>query len=396
MKLTDVEALHAAGLITAEQRQQIIAHFKLEEEQGKLLAILAILGGVLVAAGIMLLIANNWDAIPGPVKIATGLALMLGAHAGAWTLGRRGLPKSAAALHLGGAGLFLGNIALVGQVYHLSSRPANAFLLWWAGIAALPWVLRSKSLHLLALLAFTTWFGVESFDRESWFWFFDGPFSYGLFALLGLNYLGLGLWLQRSRFPEFGPPTEKLGLLAFHAFTFPLTLGWYYGYGESSPRGLWLQAALAAMGLGLTVSALLLGMGGLPRPWRWVWSLALMGVVTVLLAGWFIVRTTAYQPEAPGYGWLAFGVLFVFCFVQIQAGLLMRSVFYVNVAMTFIVFHLIRAYVGLFGSMGTTGLMLVVGGVFLIGTGICLERKRRTLIRRIHTPDASPFPAVTP
>ena len=390
MKLADVETLHAIGLITAEQRQQIIEHFKLEEEHGKLLVILSILGAVLVTAGVILLISSNWDAIPGSVKLAAALVLMLGAHAGGWFLAQRGSPKSAAALHLAGAGLFLGNIALVGQIYHLSSRPANAFLLWWAGIAVLPWILRSKALHVLALLAFGTWFGVETFDRNSWFWFFDGLFATGLFALFGLNYVGLGLWLRRSRFPEFGPPTEKLGLLAFHVCTLPLSWEWYYGHGEHSARGLALLVALAVTGLGLTVTALLRGAGGLPRQWRWVWSLALAGVTALVVAGWFFVRTSHDEAEPFSYQWLAFAALFGFCLLQIQAGLLLRSAFYVNLAMTFIVFHLIRAYVGLFGSMATTGLMLVLGGAFLIGVGIYLERKRRTFMRRIRDPAATP------
>jgi uncharacterized membrane protein len=72
---------------------------------------------------------------------------MLGAHGGGWYLREVNgqYRKNGEALHLVGSGLFLGNIALIGQMYHLSARPPNAFLLWWAGIAALPWLLRSKA-----------------------------------------------------------------------------------------------------------------------------------------------------------------------------------------------------------------------------------------------------------
>src|ERR1035437_5524644 len=80
MKPTDIEKIHEAGLITAEQRDKIIAHFNLKEDSNRFLVIVSFLGAVLVATGIILLIAANWADIPRGVKIAAGLALMLGAH----------------------------------------------------------------------------------------------------------------------------------------------------------------------------------------------------------------------------------------------------------------------------------------------------------------------------
>jgi uncharacterized membrane protein len=171
MKYADIQKLHEAGLITDEQRQNIIAHYDLKEEGGKFLAIVSMIGAVLITAGIILLISANWNAIPRGLKIAMGVALMLGAHGAGWWLrevhGK--YRKTGEALHLVGAGLFLANIALLGQIYNLSSRLPNAFLLWWAGLAALPWILRSKALHILSLLAFGLWFGLEVNERSSWF-----------------------------------------------------------------------------------------------------------------------------------------------------------------------------------------------------------------------------------
>ena len=94
MKLSDVDAIHKAGLITEDQRRAIVAHFELDRESNKLLAILSVIGAVLVSAGIILLISSNWDAIPRLVKLAGGLALLGGAHAGGWFVGRDG-PASA-------------------------------------------------------------------------------------------------------------------------------------------------------------------------------------------------------------------------------------------------------------------------------------------------------------
>src|ERR1039457_3651533 len=146
MKTTDIQKLHEAGLITAEQRDKIIAHLGLKDEGSKFLVIISFIGAVMIAAGIVLLISAHWDEIPRGVKIAVGLALMLGAHGGGWWLRgggdasspensatgasqpRGSYPKTGEALHFAGSLLFLANIALVGQIYHLSSRPGNAFL----------------------------------------------------------------------------------------------------------------------------------------------------------------------------------------------------------------------------------------------------------------------------
>ena len=60
----------------------------------------------------------------------------VGAHygLGAWLSRSDRHPALSEVCHLLGSGMFLANIALIGQVYHLSSRPPNAILLWLAGI----------------------------------------------------------------------------------------------------------------------------------------------------------------------------------------------------------------------------------------------------------------------
>ena len=224
MKHADIQKLYDAGLITGEQRQKIIEHYQLKEDGGgKFLAIVSIIGAVLITAGIVLLISAHWNKIPRGVKIGTGIALMLGAHAGGWWLREMHghYRKTGEALHLIGSGLFLANIALLGQIYNLVSRAPNALLLWWAGIAALPWLLRSKAQHVLLLLAFGTWFGLEVNERGGWIYCNDDR-QILLYALLGLIYLGGGYYLRATSFSQFAKPTEKLGLLTFLIFVFPL------------------------------------------------------------------------------------------------------------------------------------------------------------------------------
>jgi uncharacterized membrane protein len=75
--------------------------------------------------------------------------------------------------------------------------------------------------------------------------------------------------------------------------------------------------------------------------------------------------------------------IFIFCLLQVQVGVQLRSRFLVNLGVTFIALDILAIYLGLFGSMALTGMMFIVSGVFLILFGIFLERKRRALMKQI-------------
>ena len=386
MKTTDIEKIHEAGLITAEQRENIIAHFGLKEDGNRFLVIVSFIGAVLVAAGIALLIGAHWDEIPRGVKLFTGLALMLGAHGAGWWLRdvRRDYLKTGEALHFAGSLLFLANIALVGQIYHLSSRPANAFLLWWLGITALPWLLRSVAQFALLLLGFGIWFGVEINDPTSLIRF-DDERQVLVYALLGLMFTGLGFLLRRGSNKMFSTVAERFGLLGFAIFSYPLTwsgfLSWGYRHEEFNH---WILPTLGA------AAALLVALGcrnliALPQQWRVTWGASLAGAAALLV-------TANFVPQQGEWHWfgnmtplntVAAIAIFIFCLLQVQVGVQKRSRFLVNLGVTFIALDIIATYIGLFGSMAFTGLMFVISGVFLIIFAVFLEKKRCRLMKQI-------------
>jgi len=387
MKTTDIEKIHEAGLITGEQRQKIIEHFNLKEDSSNnFLAIVSFIGAVLVAAGIALLIGAHWNEIPRGVKLFSGLALMLGAHGLGWWLRdiRKDYPKTGEALHFAGSLLFLGNIALVGQIYHLSSRPANAFLLWWLGIAALPWLLRSAAQFALLLLAIGIWFGVEINDATSLLRF-DDEQQVLVYALLGLVFTGFGFLLRRSANKDFSTVAETLGLMAFLFFSYPLTwagfLTWGYRHEELNH---WLLPALG------TLAALLIALGcrnltSLPSQWRATWGATLAGAAALLVAAHFVPQQNEWHwfGHMTPLNTVAAVAIFIYGLLQVQVGVQERSRFFVNLAVIFIALDLIAIYLGLFGSMAFTGLMFIVSGVFLISFAVFLEKKRRALMNQI-------------
>jgi uncharacterized membrane protein len=405
MKTTDIEKIHGAGLISAEQRDKIIAHFGLKEDGGKFLVIVSFIGAVLVAAGIALLISAHWNEIPRGVKIAAGLALMLGAHAGGWWLHQGGgdapsparsatgasqprgnYPNTGEALHFAGSLLFLGNIALIGQIYNIVSRPPNTFLLWWIGIAALPWLLRSAAQFALLLLAIGIWFGVEINDATSLIRF-DDEQQVLAYALLGLVFTGFGFLLRRSANKDFSVVAETFGLLAFTLFSYPLTwsgfLSWGYRHAELNP---WLLPALG------TFAALLIALGCrnlttlLPR-WRVTWGATLAGAAALLVAANFVPQQNEWHwfGRMTPLNTVAAIAFFIYGLLQVQVGVQERSRFLVNLGVTLIALDIIATYFGLFGSMAFTGMMFVISGTFLILFAVFLEKKRRALMKQINS-----------
>lgn len=63
------------GVITAEQARALNARYRLDEVRlkgvpARLVTALSIIGALLVGAGVILLIASNWAAIPKAVRLA--------------------------------------------------------------------------------------------------------------------------------------------------------------------------------------------------------------------------------------------------------------------------------------------------------------------------------------
>lgn len=398
MKYADVQKLREAGLITDEQRQNIIAHFNLKEEEGRFFVILSFIGAVLAVAGIVLLISANWEEIPRGVKIGVGLLLMLGAHGGGWWLRevRGDYRKTGEALHFLGSGLFLANIALVGQIYHLVSRPPNALLLWLAGIVALPWLLRSKAQYVLLLVGFFVWFGMEINEQGSLVYFGENETQLLLYGLLGLIYLGLGYSLRRTRAAHFAPVTEALGVLAMLLFTYPLTWGIWGGHHDWTPaaRG-WVFPALSVIALA-AVAAGVPSLKNLNRQWRWTWALALAGMVALFAGQLYLAPVIGWDQHwhDAGYHWIAALGLFVFCLLQIQVGIQERSRLLVNLGVVFIALDIFATFIRLIESMARTGTMFLISGVFLIAFSIYLEKKRRKLMQRIKNTQTIPEASV--
>ncbi len=395
MKTGDIERIRQAGLITDEQGRAIIEHFHLREDSHRFLTVLSVFGGVLVAAGIILLISANWEDIPDAAKIAGGLLLMLGAHAGGWWLrdAKGGAPRVGEALYLVGALLFLANIALLGQIFHLTSRLPNAFLAWWIGIAALPWILRSRPLHALSLVALTVWMGSEAWQDTGLLAFGGGGYPLMLFALLGLCFYGFGLILQPTAWVEFSEDSERIGLFLFAGAVFPFCLGPFHReLLDHFREGTWVPfAILAPLALGVVAWGLSKDRR-LSRDWTWAWGATLGALVVylaVILFGGTGDSTVGGEPWlGTPMSWIATVMVVAYGLIQVRVGLQQGATGMVNLGIALVAAVILSTYVLLVGTMGQTGLVFVVSGVFFLAFGVYMEKQRRKLLRRMRTGNA--------
>ncbi len=236
----------------------------------------------------------------------------------------------------------------------------------------------------MLLAAFSVWFGCEINERDSLIYF--GNESQVLaYALLGLNFLGAGFLLRRTAFPDFAPVAEKLGALGLLVFAYPLTWAGFLSWShDDASLCRWLLPVLAGMAV-VTTAAGVRNLPGLDRQWRFTWAGALAGAAGLLVAVFFAPRERHWYFSGgfDAVNAVASLALFVFCLLQIQAGLKQRSRFLVNLGVAFIGLDIISAYFGLFGTMARTGLMFLVSGIFLIVFGVYLEKKRRKLMKEI-------------
>lgn len=153
----DLEAWVAKGWVSSVAATAILKEQERDDGQSRLPMALAGMGMICVALAVFAFIAANWGAIPKPLKLA-GIAVIVGVSHWLAALvaarGRRGLSD----LTTGFATLvFVGGMALVGQIFHLPSDWAGgAFLVTIGGLAA-AWLTGSRTSLVVAAVAAITW-----------------------------------------------------------------------------------------------------------------------------------------------------------------------------------------------------------------------------------------------
>ncbi len=179
----EVEAWLREDIISEQQYQVLLKRYELDIEAAwytQTNFIIQSVAFLMAAMGVGLLIGFNWDILPVPIRMLTGLLPLFASYiAGFYFFSRSEQDKSELAFVF--ASLLFGcNIALQAQIFHISSYYPDG-ILWWI-LGALPVMFFFKSTFLNCFLQLLTmmWLHLQS--------------EYHQFAWLGIIILGAILY----------------------------------------------------------------------------------------------------------------------------------------------------------------------------------------------------------
>ena len=181
--------LTARGILSEQAAFALRQHYGTPKSRtgvSLLVAMTAVLAALLIGAGIILLLAANWDSFPRAVRTALAFIPLIGSQAlGVFVLLRRndsmGWRESVALLN---SLAVAQSIALVSQIYHMPGSFV-AFLLVWM-LLSLPtiYLMRSAAAMLLYLWLATTWTLSKTAEYWPWGWLLVGAVLPLMIALI--------------------------------------------------------------------------------------------------------------------------------------------------------------------------------------------------------------------
>ena len=156
------------GVITEETAKALQVYYGPIQERSRLI-VFGLLGGGLIGAGVILLIANNWDFFSRGWRLALALLLLFVAQGIAFGVKQKSLDIS----WREGAALFWGlsvgaTLALVSQTYHLSDDTNTFLLAWLLLILPVAYLMESAAVLSGYFALAVIWAGEVHFSGGDW------------------------------------------------------------------------------------------------------------------------------------------------------------------------------------------------------------------------------------
>ncbi len=196
-------------------------------------------GGFAIILGITLVISSNWDKISDFTKISTYIALLIGFHISAYQL-RTISPKISQIIYYIIAGYILAGIGLIAQIYNLSSKNGEAYLMWFFMIIPMSILLRDNRIGVMAMMGLYFWIIINAninFYNSEYNWQSQIIFITTIFTNMILiprisdnlknsfeqigfiGYLFLGITTFSMGFAHDILPKEKMSSILLHPIT---------------------------------------------------------------------------------------------------------------------------------------------------------------------------------
>ena len=279
----DLDRWIAGGLVAAEHRDAILEDVRKRDRgdvRHRFAMVAGLLGAVLIAAGMLLFVGANWQAIPRLARLFLLLAGMWAAL-GLGALLRRGdherLAEGAWLIAAAGYGAA---IMLVAQMYHIHADWTDGALLWALGALLIAWLLDSEAAAALSLGLLVIWSSGETFQ-------FGNDVQWGFLPAWALI-----AWLSVTRDWRFLPDLASLALILWVALDIS---AWF---DRHDLRDLTvIVSLLSGVPAGAMTAGLLLRHAG-RRAMRLARSLHAHGAAGLLLMAWLTQMLLLEEPLA--------------------------------------------------------------------------------------------------
>ena len=337
---------------------------------------LAGLGGGLLLAGLILILAENWEALHRGFKLGGWALLQLAFLVTAYYFGRASpdRPALAEAMSFVAGGWMLGGIALVSQIYQLDSRPPNGIWLWLALVLPAAWLLARRAIAAVVFIALVWGLALEAGQIDSIFRAdrVDGPWIW-----IGLPVLAACLASLPPARPVF--IRNWTGLWTFVAASFfLLALGAGQDLDRSDlGRGWWLAGSGILLGLAIPERCL-------PRAWDAVTSRLILASTLLpwILLGSRYDAGVVLDELAVGLSWV---LQLATAILVIRVGARSGSESWVNLGYLALLAGILTRYFDFFRDYLEGGTALALTGTLLLFILYALEKaRRRTLGREVR------------
>ena len=360
-----LERWAAAEVIDAATAERI-RRFEAESRRNSdfLVRIALALGGIMLAAGVLLFVAAHWDALSPSQRFTLVLGLTAVFHvAGAFFAER--MRALSVAMHAIGTIALGGGIFLAAQIFNLEEHWPGGFMLWSIGAVAAWLILRHSVQAVMAALLVPIWLGGEWMVRAG-----DHPGTEtvmaGFAAILALTYLTVPAASFRDAFRK---SLHGIGGIAF----IPACITMIFMRGEEHYWSSYRPHLTTAMMLSGWLLAL-----GLPLLFA-IWLRRSGAIYNALAAAWILTLSRMdYHndtTELAIYGWCGLAAIGL-----IAWGLREAQKNYINVGVTGFALTVTFFYFSsVMDKLGRSLALITGGALFLVG-GYLLEKVRRKLV----------------
>jgi uncharacterized membrane protein len=378
----DVAVWQREGLITAEQEGAILARIGAGEPRlvgalrlGWLITAVSLIGSIILGAGVVLLFATNWNAMPDWFRTFVVFAGMAIAYGSGYVLTYRyGMDRIGGALLLLGVLLFEAGLFLFAQIYNMPVDSPVLLLLATIGIAPVAYAFGSRIVLLLSIADFIGWVFWELAVQ------YEDDTGRMAAALIVMGAVGVALYAMgrlhglRPSLAAFGDVFVLAGALVTLALVYVFTFD--EPWDAIIDDGVQSLAAPTVVYVTVAIATVLVAAQWYLRP-REAESGIEAAALTVLLA---VAAVVATWPAWTGYA-IVFNALFFGAAAGFVAkGYLRGDERYVNAGLLLVGIGVVTRYIDVFWSLLVGSAFYIIGGLLLLALAFALERLRRGLL----------------